>query len=206
MPYRVLEDYPRRPHLEFFRGRVSPFYSLTFDLDATLLRERLAAASLPVYAGFCWAFHRALLQVPAFRVRLVGEDVVLWDLLRIGLTVPAPGRTFSFATLDWDEEPGRFLARATEVLARASERVDLGGGGVDFAYYTAAPKVPFTSLTHAPHPDPEAGQPQIAFGRFASRDGRLLVPVGIQVNHLYVDGADLGDLYEAAQESFGVAF
>src|SRR5687767_5742713 len=103
MPYRVLEDYPRRPHLEFFRGRVSPFYSLTFDLDATLLRGRLAVASLPVYAGFCWAFHRALLQVPAFRVRLVGEDVVLWDLLRIGLTVPAPGRTFSFATLDWDE-------------------------------------------------------------------------------------------------------
>ena len=35
MPYRVLEEYPRRPHLEFFRGRVSPFYSITFDLDAT---------------------------------------------------------------------------------------------------------------------------------------------------------------------------
>jgi chloramphenicol O-acetyltransferase type A len=206
MPYRVLEDYPRRPHLEFFRGRVSPFYSLTFDLDATRLRERLAAGSLPVYAGFCWAFHRALLRVPAFRVRLVGEDVVLWELLRIGLTVPAPGRTFSFATLDWDADAERFLARATEVLARASERIDLAGGGADFAYYTAAPKVPFTSLTHAPHPDPEAGQPQIAFGRFAARDGRLSVPVGIQVNHLYVDGADLGDLYEAAQESFDSAF
>lgn len=206
MPYRVLEEYPRRPHLEFFRGRVSPFYSITFDLDATRLRERLAVGSLPVYAGFCWAFHRALLRVPAFRVRLVDGQVVLWDSLRIGLTVPAPQRTFSFATLDWDEEPERFLARAVDELARASERVDLAAGGTDFAYYTAAPRVPFTGLTHAPHADPEAGQPQIAFGRFAPRDGRLLVPVGIQVNHLYVDGADLGDLYEAAQESYADAF
>jgi hypothetical protein len=32
------------------------------------------------------------------------------------------------------------------------------------------------------------------------------VPVGVLVNHLYVDGSDLGDLYEAAQDSFARAF
>jgi hypothetical protein len=30
--------------------------------------------------------------------------------------------------------------------------------------------------------------------------------VGVLVNHLYVDGADLGDLYEAARDSFDRAF
>jgi hypothetical protein len=32
------------------------------------------------------------------------------------------------------------------------------------------------------------------------------VPVGVLVNHLYVDGADLGELYEAARASFDEAF
>ena len=37
-------------------------------------------------------------------------------------------------------------------------------------------------------------------------DERLLVPVGLQVNHMYVDGADLGELYDGAQASFSRAF
>jgi chloramphenicol O-acetyltransferase len=57
-----------------------------------------------------------------------------------------------------------------------------------------------------PLPDPTAGQPEAAFGKFTLRDGRTIVPVGILVNHLFVDGADLGDLYEAAAASFDRAF
>jgi chloramphenicol O-acetyltransferase len=45
-----------------------------------------------------------------------------------------------------------------------------------------------------------------AFGRFREEGGRLFVPVGLQVNHMYVDGLDLGDLFEAAQLSFADAF
>lgn len=206
MGFRVLSAYARRPHLEFYRRYPDPFYSTTFELDATRLRRRLADEGRSTYAGFCWAFHRAVLAVEAFRVRLVGDEVVLHDGLRLGLTVPAPGRTFSFAQLEWDEAPLPFLTRAAAVMAEASTRASLvGGEAPDFAYYTALPRLPFVGFTHVKLPDPTAGQPAIAFGRFSERDGRVVVPVGIQVNHLYVDGADLGELYEAAQDSFARA-
>jgi chloramphenicol O-acetyltransferase len=42
----------------------------------------------------------------------------------------------------------------------------------------------------------------VAFGRFARRDGRLEVPVGVQVNHAFIDGAALGALVEGAQRAF----
>jgi chloramphenicol O-acetyltransferase len=85
--------------------------------------------------------------------------------------------------------------------------VDLTGGAApDFAYYTSLPKVPFTSFTHVALPDPTAGQPETAFGKFREVDGRTLVPVGVLVNHLFVDGADLGELYEGASGSFARAF
>jgi chloramphenicol O-acetyltransferase len=47
----------------------------------------------------------------------------------------------------------------------------------------------------------------VAFGRFRDFGGAgVRVPVGVQVNHMYIDGSDLGDLYEAAAESYARAF
>ena len=123
------------------------------------------------------------------------------------MTVPAPGRLYTFATPPWDDDALRFLAAARRVMTDASTRVDLSQGSApDFAYYTALPQVPFTGLTHAPLPDPAAGQPQIAFGRFRETGSAVQVPVGVQVNHMYVDGVDLGDLHEAARRSFDRVF
>ena len=203
MSYSVLTDYPRRAHFDFYRAHPAPFYSVTFELDATRLRQRLADERAPVYAGLCWHFHRALLTLPAFRVRLAGDDLVLHDCLRMGLTVPAPRRTFSFATFGWEPDWAVFAGSARGVLARASEVIDLSGGKEpDFAYYTALPKIPFTAFAHVTLTDPTAGQPGTAFGKLTERRGRFLVPAGVQVNHLFIDGGDLGDLYEAVQASF----
>ncbi len=203
----VLADYPRRAHLEFYRANPSPFYAITFELEATRVRSRAREVGGSTYAALCWSFHRALLKIDAFRVRLAGEDVVLHDCLRVGMTVPGPNRTFTFATHDWNESATEFLKAAGEEIARASTRVNLNGGAApDFAYYTAIPAVPFQAFTHAPHRDRTAGQPMTAFGRFREDGHRLFVPVGLQVNHMYVDGIDIGDLYEGAQESFARAF
>jgi chloramphenicol O-acetyltransferase type A len=199
----VLTDYPRRAHFDFYRGHPSPFYGVSFELDVTRLRNRLEEERAPVYAGLCWHFHRALASLPAFRVRLVADQLVRYDALRMGLTVPAPGRTYSFATLVWQPDWPAFAEAARGELARASERVDLSGGSEpDFAYYTALPKVPFTAFTHVAPLDPTAGQPGTAFGRIQWREERAVVPVGVQVNHLFIDGGDLGDLFAAAQASF----
>jgi len=204
---RILDPYPRQAHLDFFRRYPNPFYSVSFELDASALRDRAKELGASVYASMVWAFHRALLGVDAFRTRLEGDEVVLWESLRVGMTVPAPDRTFSFSTTTWSPDARAFLELARERTGEASRGIDLSGGAApDFAYYTALPKLPFTSFAHARHRDPEAGQPNIGFGRFVERDGRRLVPVGMTVNHLFVDGADLGELYEAAAESFARAF
>ena len=207
MGYRILAHYPRRPHLEFYRMNPHPFYGVSFELDATRVRERARALDASTYAALIWAYHRALIGIDAFRTRLLDEDVVLYDTLHIGMTLPAPDRTFTFATLDWDPEPPSFLTHAAERMEQAKTHVDLSEEEApDFAYYTALPKVPFTSFTHVALPDPLQGQPEIAFGRFREGDGRSIVPVGVLVNHVYVDGADLGDLYESLTESFANAF
>jgi len=207
LSYRVLDPYPRRAHLDFYLRNPNPFYSVTFELDATRVRARAKELGASTFAAMIWCWHRAMLPLAAFRTRLVGGEVRLYDTLAVGMTVPAPERTFSFATLPFDEDAAAWLPRARAEMERASSGIDLSGGAApDFAYYTALPKVPFTSFTHVHLADPLAGQPETAFGRFREGDGRTVVPVGVLVNHLYVDGADLRDLYEAAAESFARGF
>jgi len=206
MRFRVLEDYPRRAHLEFFRRHPDPFYAASFELDATRVRQRARDLGASTYAALVFAYHRALLRLEAFRTRLVDEQVVLLDHLRVGVTVPTPRRTFGFAEVAWNADAETFLADARSAMDAASAQVDLEVGGDDFAYYTSLPRVPFTSFTHVALPDPTAGQPEAAFGKFRDQGGRTIVPVGVLVNHLFVDGADLGDLYEAVAESFDRAF
>ena len=207
MAARVLTDYPRRAHLEFYRTNPSPFYAVTFELEAAKIRARAREVGGSTYAALCWGFHRALLKIDAFRIRLVDNEVVLHDSLRIGMTVPGPQRTFTFSTHEWDESGERFLKAAGEEITRASASVNLNRGSEpDFAYYTAVPGVPFLGITHVPHRDRTAGQPMTAFGRFREEGDKLYVPVGLQVNHMYVDGLDVGDLYEAAQGSYREAF
>lgn len=206
MTAKILTDYPRRAHLDFYRANPSPFYAVTFELDAARVRARAREVGGSTYAALCWAFHRAMLKVDAFRVRLDGENVVLHDSLRLGLTVPGPGRTFTFATFDWDDSAERFLSGAKTTMAEASTTIDLmKGGDPDFAYYTAVPAVPFTGITHVRHSDPTSGHPMTAFGRFREEGERLIVPIGLQVNHMYVDGIDVGELYEGAVASFAEA-
>ena len=46
------------------------------------------------------------------------------------------------------------------------------------------------------------GRPRVAFGQFFEESGRLMVPVGLEVNHVFIDGAAIATLVEGAQREF----
>ena len=206
MDYRVVDDYYRREHLEFFARYRYPFYSVTFDLDAAPLKRALDARELPLYLNLSYFVLAAMQGIEDFRYRLLDGKVVLFDRLHPGLVVPAPGGRFSFCALRWDSDVEAFNREARAAMAATSTRVDLTGGTApNYVYFTALPKVPFTHFTHVLPDDPAAGQTQVAFGKLRREGGRLWAPLGLQVNHLFIDGAALGRLVEEAQALFDAA-
>ncbi|MCP3960414.1 MAG: hypothetical protein GY719_21425 [bacterium] len=200
--YRVVERYYRQQHYEFWSRYRNPFYASTFDLDMTRLKAFTEERGYPLYVNLCYFMIRAMREIEDFRYRLLDGRVVLYDEIHPGLAVPAPGGLFTFAYYEYHPDVAVFNDRAREISEEASRGVELEDpehrNGV---WFTALPKVPFTSFTHATNL-PTDTEPQIAFGKYCEQDGKLLVPVGLQVNHVLVDGNALGELVERAQRCY----
>lgn len=203
MKFCHVEDYYRQETFDFFAEYPDPYYSISFDLDVTEVKAFAKASGLPVYRSLCYFFTLAMGRIEDFRYRLRNGRLVLYDALHIGMTVPAPGRRFSFVHLHFDEDHETFrrLADEQEDLGRQRAVLDQEEH-TNYIYFTAIPKVPFTSFAHAPGRERTDGAPRVAFGHFFDRGGRLWVPVGITINHLFIDGVALGELYEGLCQVF----
>lgn len=203
--YRVVDAYYRQQHFDFWSVYQNPFYAATVQLDVTRLKAFTDARGYSIYVNLCYFMTRALRAIEDFRYRLLDGRIVLYEEIHPGLTLPAPGGLFTFAYFEYDDDVAAFNARAAETSASARAKVDLGESEHrNWVFFTALPKVPFTSFTHATRL-PTDTEPQVAFGQFAERDGRLWVPAGVQVNHRLIDGRALGEAVEKTQQVFDAA-
>lgn len=204
MSYREVERYYRQEHFEYYSAYESPFYAVTVEIDMTALKAWAARRGYSVYLSLAYFFTGAAASVEDFRYRLHDGRMVLYDRLHPGLTVPTPDGRFSFANLEWDPDPDRFHRSAAPVIEEAKAAVTLAESPRhrNYLYFTALPGVPFTGFTHATALRPEEAEPKVAFGRFGRRGDRLVVPIGIQVNHAFVDGRALGELVERVERLY----
>ncbi len=203
MSYRVVDDYYRREHFDFFSAYEMPFYSINFDIDVTAVKRFSSDHGYSVYLTQCYLFSRGMNRVEDFRYRVLNDEIVLYDRLEIAATLPAPNGAFSFAKFDYDPDLESFLRRADIVSQHAREKATLAETAEgNTILFTAIPGVRFTGLTHVTPADRSDGRARVAFGRFFEDSGRLMVPVGLGVNHIFIDGAALGRLVEEVQAEF----
>jgi chloramphenicol O-acetyltransferase type A len=203
MGFEVIDSYYRQTVFDFFRGYRNPFYAITFELEITELKRYCAGRSWPLYRNLCYFFARAMQPIEDFRYRLRDGRVVLYDQLEVAATLPAPDGLFSFAYLGYHPDADEFNRLAGELEAANRAEVTLAQPeDTNHILFTAIPGVRFTGLTHATPEDTLDGRPRVAFGRYVEADGKLTIPVGLEVNHVFIDGNALSALVEGAQREF----
>jgi chloramphenicol O-acetyltransferase len=197
MAYRVVDDYYRQAHFDFFLKGTTPFYCLTFNLDITRLKAELDRRGYSVYLNLSYFFVKAMQSIEDFRYRFLDGRIVLYDTLHMGLTVPTPNGMFSFHYVDYDSDWERF--NRTSSLPAEKELSLVMQKHRNYVYFTALPGVTFTGLTHPQSNAKTDAEPGICFGKFFEQDRKLMVPVGMQVNHIFIDGIHLNALVERVQ-------
>ena len=200
--YKVIESYYRQAHFDFFSAYDSPFFCLTFDLEITSVREFARTHGYSTYFNLCYLMTEAMQGIEDFRYRILDDRIVLYEQLHFRSAVPTADAPFAFARFEFQDDIHQANAAAVEIVEQARRELYLEEEPrhANFVFYSALPEVPFTSLTHVPSDNPNDSQPKVTFGKFVEREGRLYAPLGIQVNHIFIDGGALGELYRAASE------
>ena len=66
-------------------------------------------------------------------------------------------------------------------------------------YFSCLPWLPVLSLTNERRVDPDDCIPRVGWGKYQEQNGRLTLPICLEVNHRTVDGLHIGRLYEYVQ-------
>lgn len=196
-----LSRWPRAAAYAHYRPYAMPHMAMTADIDVTALK----ASGGSFFARMLHATTQAVNAVPELRQRIrvtaEGEEVVEHDAVDPAFTVAVVGGLFNFASVPFVRDLRVFEASVAAVsdakrTVRALEPFD--GVRDDVVYMSCLPWVSFSSLTH-PVASTDDCVPRVAWGRFTKTDGRVVVPVNLQVHHALVDGVHMARFFETVQ-------
>jgi chloramphenicol O-acetyltransferase type A len=196
-----LSTWPRRQHYDFFNAAIYPHFNLCVNVDVTALRALVKAHDLSFSVALVYLLTRAAHDIPEFRYRIRGTQVVEHDVVHPSMTVLTAEEVFSFCTMPYSDDFSTFAARAAEAIARAEAELILSDepGQDNLLFMTALPWVAFTGLQHPIHIDPVDSVPRIAWGKFTPAGDRVQMPLSVQAHHGLVDGLHAGRYFEQVQ-------
>ena len=197
-----METWPRRQHFQFFNSIDYPHAGLCANVDITPFYPFEKDAGHSFTVATIHLLSRAANDIPEFRQRIRGDEVVEHDVVHPSSTFLTDGGLFSFCTIRYTEDFGLFAQRAAEQIAavKAQRVLEDEPGQDDLLYMTSIPWISFTSLVHPIHMHPTDSVPRIAWGKFFPDGGAWKMPLAVQGHHALMDGLHIGRYYDLVQE------
>lgn len=205
-----IDTWSRRDNYRFFETFVSSWYSVTTEIDCTEAREAARLSGRSFFLHYLYAVVRAANEVDELRYRTDGQGrVVFHDQVDIITPVAVPGGTFYTVRIPYHEDFEHFYGEAHRLVTHipadgdpyGAEKQLMARGDYDVVHLSAVPGMYFTAITYTLA---EAGKacnyPLMTAGKAVLREGRLLMPLSIYVNHAFVDGAHLSLFFQQVGE------
>lgn len=195
MKYIDLEQWPRKNHFQFFSGLSFPFYNVTSSLEVTRLYAYAKEHRLSFYYSLIYITLTVMNNIPDFRYKIRGDQVVLYDKLHPSFVVLSePEHLLKIVNAELSGTMEEFCAAArhcaqTQTGYFPSAESELRD---DLVYISCTPWFSFTSLTNEMDSDPDDSIPRVTWGKFERKHEKLVLPYAVQLNHRLLDGYHLG--------------
>ena len=203
MEYIDLEKWPRKKHFEFFDRADYPYIDLTVQMDITPFLSYVKSHGHKFFPSLLYCFVKGVNEVEEFRYRVVENRVVKYDRIHGDITVPIEGDLFAFGRVEYKENIHDFLKEVTAAEEAVKKQSTLvSNDWLDVVWVSCSPWFSFTSMS-APTADRKMRSiPLILVGKYYESGGKMLLPVGIKVNHALIDGVHIGKLLSHFENSF----
>lgn len=189
----------RKKHFDFFKAMNHPHFNVTAQVDISQLATYIKDNNLPFSLTLVYFLSRTANEIPEFRWRIRGDDIVEHESVHPSYTVSTESAdVFSFCTVPYISEYDKFIQTATDIQQKMWEDPNLEDeeGRDDYLFLSALPWIRFTSMQHAMQEHPGDSVPRISWGKYYTSENRTWLPVSVQVHHALVDGRHAGAYYE----------
>lgn len=208
MQYIEFNDPHRRRHFDFFRAMDKPHFNITAQVPMRGFVPFVKSQGLPLSLSITYLICRVAHELPVFRQRIRGEQIVQHERVDPSFTVPTQvSSVFSFCTVAYDPHPATFLAAAQKQidLMQTDPVFSDESGRDDYLFLSAIPWVAFTGFEHAmPLGKHSDSVPRISWGKIHGTAAAPLLPVSVQAHHALVDGRDTGQFFQLLEDFLAV--
>lgn len=189
------DTWKRRKHFDFFNTMEFPRYSVTLNIDISALGPFVKKHQISLSNALLYLTSRAMNEVEEFRMRIRDNEVYVHDVIHPSLTILSEDETFHFGEVKFTNDFKVFneTAASTARIAKEEQNLSDEEGRDDYIFISSLPWFSFTSLSHPVNLDiTKLSIPRITWGKYFTSDGKIYLPLSLDVNHALVDGIHIG--------------
>lgn len=197
-----LDNWPRKDHFNFFKQFEEPFFGVTVTIDCTKAYNKAKEEGISFFLYYLHKSLAAANTVEAFRYRIKGNEVLVYDEVHASPTINRPDGSFGFAYMDFYDDFETFYGEAQQETERVQNSKGLvpAVSGENVIHFSSIPWINFTSLSHARSFSFNDCIPKISFGKMTEANGVKIMPVSVHVHHALMDGYHVGQFIERFQQ------
>ena len=202
MHYLDIENWNRKSHYSHFKAYDYPQFNICGNVDITEFIKHVRESKASFFLSFLFASVKAANSIEEFRYRIRGDKVAVHDKVDPSFTIMTSKEVFGFCTAGFHEDYREFYRIASEAMDSAERNMSIEDepGRDDLLYITCVPWVSFTGITHPIQLGSADSIPRISWGKYFEENGRVKLPLSVQVNHALADGVHVGQYFMNIQE------
>lgn len=196
-----INEWVRKDQFNFFKQFEEPFFGVCVMVDCTIAYDIAKAMNVSFFLYYLHKSLAAANKIEAFKYRIDGDDIIVYDKVNASPTINRPDGTFGFSYMDYEESFEEFAKEAQQQIEKVQNTPGLipAISGENVIHYSSIPWINFTSLSHARSFSFNDSIPKISFGKMTNENGKRTMPVSIHVHHALMDGYDVAKFIDLFQ-------
>lgn len=171
-----IENWKRKEHYEFFSKMASPYFGITAEVDCTKAYEKAKEKEISFFAYYLHKSMIAINSVEELKLRIIKDDVFLFDTIHAGATIGREDSTFGFIFVPFSYNFEEFNSELQKEIEAVHQSTGLRFNNDDLKKnlirHSTLPWTSISSLLHPTNFDKTESVPKVTFGKFCIREGK----------------------------------
>lgn len=188
------DTWNRKTSYNTFIDQFNPTFSITTRLDVTQLYNRCKREGTSFFTDLLYIVMKCLNNVDEMRLRLKGDDIVLYDTIDPGFIVMKDDESITSCRVGMCDYYPEFYNKVRNAIEDTKTQTSVEKMNKDQSndvfYISCLPWMDFTSVNHPyDYFDRESCSiPRITWGKAVEKDGVRTLAFDISAHHALVDG------------------